>query len=151
MNYQGDILIRNQDGNIVASIEIKNTSNYDRNVASNLRRNMFVHGLLKDVPYFLTMSRDKGYLWNNIEQKAEDSQPLLEFSMEKVMDKYVSNKNDYKNKLSSRELELIILRWLLSISELDMEYVKQEPEKSLLEVGFLNSISNGLIASGEEA
>lgn len=60
-----DIAIHKPNGPLVAIIEIKNREEMNKKIAAVLRRNLIAHQVLPDVPYFLLLSQDKGYLWKN--------------------------------------------------------------------------------------
>ena len=60
--FLADALIRGALGDPIAVVEIKNRENLTQDVAIQLRRNLLVHGMLPNVPYFLLVSQDVGFL-----------------------------------------------------------------------------------------
>lgn len=149
MNNNGDIVITNKGGRLIAVIEIKNMRDLTANDIRNYRKNMITHGLLPlDTPYFLLLSQEKCYLWDNRIQHEEESDPLFEFSMANVIKKYRPEKLPEKW-LSENVLELIVLRWLIPLTEIDGITLEEEPDKSLQQMGFIHSIEKSQIDFGE--
>src|SRR4028119_757169 len=104
-----DIVIRNSDGNIVAAVEVKNSANLSRDVAIDLRRTLIEHGYVPATPYFMILSQDSGFLWQDVSATLLDAPPTQEFSMLPVMERYLPE-TDAKERLSGSVLELLILQ-----------------------------------------
>ena len=74
-----DILIQSPQGNSIAVVEVKNRQNLSRDVATAFRRNMLVHGLLSQTPYFLLTSQDIGFLWKEAKEENLDAPQTMNF------------------------------------------------------------------------
>ena len=138
-----DFLVRSQDGQPIAAIEVKNPQELSRDDAASLRRNMLAHGMLPRTPYFLLLSQDTGFLWNESGHKTLNAPTAYEFPMGEVVRRYLPE-GDAKERLRGSQLELVVLQWLLSLTSSSQE-VKAEPEKSLAPSGFLDSIKGATI------
>src|SRR5574340_1023065 len=89
LTFRPDIVIRNHGGRPIAVVEVKNRQNLSRDIATELRRNMVAHGLLPQIPYFLLLSQDKGFLWKGTREDNIDAPPTYEFLMDKVVTRYL--------------------------------------------------------------
>ena len=87
MTLKADILIRNQKGQILAVVEIKNREDIDLDVATAFRRNMIAHGLIPQIPFFLLLSQDIGFIWKGTERP--DAPPIYQFPMNNVVARYL--------------------------------------------------------------
>ena len=143
MNAIADILVSSPDGWPIAAIEVKNPQNLSRDVATELRRNLLAHGLSPQLPYFLLLSQDTGFLWKKTRRSALNAQPNYEFPMSEVVNRYWPERNQ-NERLREPQLELIILQWLLSLTNLPQE-TNGEPEKSLARSGLLESIRGATV------
>jgi len=143
MNPRSDILIRGSDGSALAIVEVKNRLNLSRDVARELRRNILSHDGLQQIPYFLLLSQDSGFLWAAPASKNPDSLPSFEFPMEKVFLRYLSQA-DLKERLRGTQLELLVLHWLNELAAAPV-VPAEEPEKSLSKAGFLDTIQGATV------
>lgn len=137
-----DIVIQNPDGKFVAVIEVKSYKDLTRDVATELRRNLMFHTLLPQTPYFLLMSQDKGFLWEEAWRKGPESPPTYEFPMDNVITRYRKSKQGEKP--FGRELESLALRWLNDLAKAQI-LTNEEPEKTLALAGFTNSVKEGTV------
>src|SRR5207253_2266346 len=100
-------------------------------------------GLPHQIPYFLLLSQDTGFLWNEIGQRRLNTSPTLEFPMNDVVRRYLPNVNT-KERLRGTELEFLVLQWLIDLTGGAQE-ANQEPEKSLALTNFLDSIRGATV------
>jgi hypothetical protein len=142
-----DILIRSPEGYPIAVVEVKNRQNLSRDVATELRRNMVVHGLLPRVPYFLLTSQDVGFLWKGAKEENLDAPPTYEFPMEKVVARYL--KREPEHRLYGAVLELLVLQWLNDLTR-GAHKTTEEPEKTLALAGFNESIRGATVVPEDE-
>lgn len=141
MQYKADIVVRSSNGSILAVVEIKNRQEMDAEIASWFRRNMIAHGLLTEIPYFLLLSQEYGYLW--YDSRDSNALPTIEFSMVGVVSRYFPSR-DTTRRLSGEQLELLTIQWLTDLStamRTDSEY----PESTLAATGFLASMRGASI------
>lgn len=126
----------------MAAVEVKNREDLSPQVARTMRANLISHEMLPDVPYFLLVSQDTGYLWANAARSGRE-EPSLTFSMEDVVKRHAGALPAGK-RLRGTELELLVFNWLGWLSELSQPPL-QEPERSLAEAGFFQAVRGGYI------
>lgn len=143
--YTADILVRDKNGWFVAAVEVKNATNLNAQVASEFRRNLLVHRFLDErVPYFILISQDEGYVWDQRRTGAADDPPTAAFSMRPVVDHYVPRlARDYR--LSGSSLEFVIANWL---SDLAAGIAPEMPEvtQPLAATGLLDSLKGAIVS-----
>jgi len=144
---QPDILIRDDQGYPVAVVEVKNRQNLSPGLATELRHNMIMHGFPFQVPYFLLLSQDVGFLWKGAKQQIPDAAPDYTFPMDKVIGRYL--KRDPNERLYGAELELLALQWLTDLTSKPQK-ITEEPEKTLALAGFNESIKGATVLLEEE-
>ena len=135
-----DLVIKNAEGSLGAVIEVKNLQNLSRDEAIALRHDLVDYGLPSQIPYFLLLSQDIGFLWKG--QNNLDAPPLYEFPMDPVIKRYL--KKNPERRLYGTELELLVLQWLLNLTTKPQQDV-EEPEKTLARSGFNDSIKGGAV------
>ena len=135
-----DITIKNKDDQTIAMVEIKNSQNLSKEIADNFRKNLISNGLVSHTPYFLILSQDKGFLWN---QKSEETKNIYEFSVKKILEKYLPISNS-KDRLKGIQLEFLIFQWL---NDLALKHKENIPEINtpLTSSGFINDIQDANI------
>ncbi len=143
-----DLLIENEKGNLIAAVEVKNLPNFTREEAIQMRHDLIEYEYLLPVPYFLLLTQDVGFLWDEVAQNDPDAPPKYEFPMKGVIARY--NDDAPKERLYGSRLELLVLQWLDNLIErpsLNLE----EPEKTLALSGFNDSIRNASVFLGNAA
>ncbi len=136
-NFQPDLVIKNVEGKPIAVIEVQGRQDLTLDVAMEIRRNMLDSGLPAHIPYFLLLSQDHGFLWQDSQTGTSDVPPAYDFPMDKIISRY-SNRNP-EQRLFATELELLVLHWLTNLSSKPQK-VMEEPEKTLAFSGFNASI-----------
>ena len=143
MSIVTDILVRSATGRPIAVVEVKNPQDLSLPVATTIRRDMISHGLLADVPYFLLVSQDQGYLWMGSQTENTDDYPPITLPMRSVVKRYlpVADSND---RLRGSELELVVIQWLRDLAE-SRDKLDDEPERLLASSGFLDAIRRAAV------
>jgi hypothetical protein len=144
LTQRSDLVVQTKDGQPVAAVEIKNRPNMSRDIATEMHRNMIAHGLLQQVPYFLLVSQEKGFLWKGADAKSTRAQPDYEFPMDKVIARHWND--GPPPRLTDTALELLIRSWLLGLAVGDEE-AKNEPEQTLAKSGFLDAIKDTIVTA----
>ncbi len=144
MKFRADILVQSPDGRPIAVIEVKNRQHLSRDVAIDLH-SIMADGLPHLIPYFLLISQDTGFLWNEIGRKRLNTSPTLEFPMNDVVRRYLPEVS-MQERLRDTELELIVLQWLIDLTG-GIQEANQEPERSLALANFLNSIRGAMVVA----
>ncbi len=146
--FRPDLLIEDDEGKPIAIVEVQSRQNLDRESAVEIRRNMLTRGLPSDIPYFLLLSQDVGYLWKETNPMEAAAPPSYEFPMDKVITRYLNSNSDQR--LYKSVLELVILQWLTNLSSKQMPS-KDEPESTLSLAGFNDSIKDAMVLIEAEA
>lgn len=144
--FQSDLVIQNEEGFPVALIEVTNPRHLSLDTAMEIHRYIMERGLLGYTPYFLLLSQDKGYLWKNTKNENPDSLPDYEFSMEKVVNRYM--KDLMGQRLYTEVLEFLVLQWLTIMAGSETNS-GEEPENILAESGFNDSIKGASVLFGK--
>jgi len=137
-----DLLITDDLGKPVAAIEVKSWNNLSIDVATEMRRNMLDSGLPAQIPYFLLLSQDDGYLWKGSSNPNFDTPPMYHFPMQSVINRYSPVRSD--RRLYESELSLLVLHWLANLVAQYQE-ITEEPEKTLAQAGFNDSIKHTIV------
>jgi len=143
-----DIVVQAADGNLLAIVEVKNRENLTPVVAAQLRRNLMAHGQLNIiVRYFLIVSQDVGYLWDQKAHPSFDIVPsTLEFPMTQVIERYLPSFVG-AGRLSNAQLELAVTQWLWDIAG-DVGGRPRMPEDILAQApDFLRLLRGALVST----
>ncbi len=143
-----DLLIENEKGNIIAAVEVKNLPDFTREEAIQMRHDLMEYEYLLPVPYFLLLTQDVGFLWNEGAQNDPNAPPAYEFPMKNVITRYDTKAP--KERLYGSELELLVVQWLDNLIEKPSQHL-EEPEKTLALSGFSDSIRNASVFLGNAA
>ena len=146
--FQADVLIQGQEGWPIAMVEVKNRKGLTAEVATAIRRNLVAHGLMiQQVPYFLVVSQDAGFLWRQRKQQGPVDPPTVEFPMQPVVSYYVSWLAAGE-RLGGGALELIVANWLADQSVGGGPDLPETTER-LSEIGFLEAIRGATVRINE--
>lgn len=141
-----DILIKNDDGTI-AVIEVKNRKNLNIEDAKKIRKNIIAHQSLKS-KYFVLVSQEYGYVWDNEKSQQSFDNPLISFSMQEVVSRYYKRMNTYENRLRENELEIIVTQWINDLVRVKESHnFSSEPEQQLAAGGFIDTIVGARVVS----
>ncbi|HET7036096.1 MAG TPA: hypothetical protein VFI42_10485 [Thermomicrobiaceae bacterium] len=136
-------MIKSENEEPVAIVEITNRRDMTPEVAQQIRRNMLVHGIALPVRYFLLVSQDKGYVWTPASAPHYDTPPDGEFSMREIVKDYLPS-NEPDRRFREPELSLIVLRWLGDLA-FGHDHPSQDSERVLSQLGFLDAIGEGTV------
>jgi len=136
-SFHHDLVIRSSKGRPIAVIEVKNIQNLSRDEATAIRQDLFDYGFTSQVPYFLLISQEVGFMWEESKLKNPEAPPTYEFPMDKVVTRYL--RRNPGRRLYGEELEILLLRWLINLTT-EMQQATEEPEKTLSRSGFNESI-----------
>lgn len=138
--YKPDIIIKGQNGQQVAIIEVKNLQDLTSEIAVAYRQNLLIHGMPSSIPYFLLVSQDICFLWKHNVAETSDTPPTVSFDMRSIVRRYDGSRDS--RRLYKVSLVLLVLQWLTNLS-IGNEQTGQEPEKTLTRVGFIEAIRGG--------
>jgi hypothetical protein len=114
--YRADIVLRAVDEDIVAVVEVKNPVHLTANIAAKFRRDLMADARLGiRIPFFLVISQDVGFLWNQEANPSPAAEPTREFPMHSVVAHY-AGRFGRDDRLTGRELEPIVALWLRDLA-----------------------------------
>ncbi len=145
MPFATDLLVVDPRDRPVAAIEVKNRPKLDRPEATMIRRNLFAHGIVAPVDYFLLVSQDIGYLWGPAKRDAIDAEPDLSFPMSTVLERY-SVEPTTSGRLFNSQLELLVSSWIQELTSPSGQ-AEGEPELSLERAGFTSAVRRGRVVA----
>jgi len=140
-------MVQAADGNIVALIEVKNLNSLSADTAATIRRNLVVHGRTNWWPsFFMVVSQDRGYLWDQRSLPPEPTQPpTTEFPMSPVVAHYLPSFAGGA-RLRGSQLELAVEQWLWDLAN-DVEQRPHVSERALATTGFLEMVRGGRVST----
>lgn len=139
-----NIGVYNRKGELILVVEIKNKLHTSSEWVTKFRRNIFAHGLLPKVPYFLMVFLDKFYLWTDQEARLDESEPSYVIDANPIFQPYFE-KAGIKNEqqISEESLELIFSSWLTTILYLKEISNEVESQQWLIDSGLYAAIAGG--------
>lgn len=132
-----DILIQSLEGDTIAVVEVKNLRDLTRDEAIQIRRSLVDYGVPVQVPFFMLLSQDIGFLWKDSKYENLDAPPMYTFPMGNVVARYSDRKPG--ERLYEAEFEILALRWLNHLT-IKAYSNSEEPEKTLALSGFIEAI-----------
>ncbi len=142
LRYHFDLLVRNQAGNLIAIVEIKNPKNLSLETARAFLHQVVEAGERLEPRYVLLVSQDTGYVWKHNSPAALDQAALLQFPMSGVLARYTDVQAG--RRLTEAELGLRIRLWLTDLS-LGLVSPDEEPERALASIGFLEAMRDATV------
>jgi hypothetical protein len=133
MGFQADIVIRGAGGQPVAIVELKNWKDLTPDVGAELRRGLTAsHSIGPQIPFFLLLSQEKGFLWHGPPADSTD-QPACAFSMTEVIRYYLPDLGA-DQWLGPDSFRLVVLQWLYDLID-GKRGEESEAERALAEGG----------------
>jgi hypothetical protein len=145
--FRPDLVIKSPEGSAIAAIEVENLQGLSSSEATEMRSSLLKQGLPAQIPYFLLLSQEVGFLWKKSPQDSPDAPPAYKFPMDKVISRY--SVREAGQWLYGTELEDVVLEWLMYLS-LEWLEVAEEPEKTLALSGFNDVIKGAEVLIEEE-
>lgn len=142
LRYRYDLVVRNNEGNLIAIIEVKNPRKLDPQFAHTLAQAALADTQLQQIPYLMVVSQDTGYLWRDVSPDKIDIQAASRFPMNAALARDAALYPG--RRMSGDELVLRIQHWLTQLS-LGQVSLGREPEKTLASQGFLAAIRDGIV------
>ena len=102
-NHLADLVIRDTKDDPLAVIDVVNFPGFSREEAIELRQRMIDRGMPAQLPYFLLLTQDVGFLWKDTEKSQLDISPNYEFPMDGLVQRY--EKDSPQRRLYSWELK----------------------------------------------
>ena len=146
-NHLADLVIRDTKDDPLAVIDLVNFPGFSREEAIELRQRMIDRGLPAQLPYFLLLTQDVGFLWKDTEKDQLDAPPNYEFPMNGLIQRY--EKESSRRRLYGWELEFLILKWFIHLTA-SSEPDTEEPELTFVRSGLRELIKGTFVQIDEE-
>jgi len=149
VNY-ADHVVFDRQGQIVLLVEIKAILSTSSEWAAELLRNIFTHGLLPKVPYYLLALPDKFYLWTEFDRYQPGELPDYEVDSRSFLMPRLERVGIAIDEIHGSTFELIVSGWLNEI--LYFEELRDELDGNLdwlEESGLYGAIAGGRIEREE--
>jgi hypothetical protein len=110
-----DFMFYTPDNKLLLAAEVKASRDEDVASATRLRRNLIVHGIVPDSPYFLLVYPEHFYLWRNSPAMLE-APPDFIGSTTQALQPYLGRFSQQTSRLSESSLELAVKAWLYDVA-----------------------------------
>lgn len=144
MRHYADIAIYGQDGLLKLLAEVKSKRGASREWAAKLRRNMYAHGQLPPVPYFLLALPDRFFLWQDVADLHMPVEPSYTVDPSPLLKSYFERAGTSSQTVTEKGLELAISAWLEKLTS-SYGQPAQQPEQWLRSSGLLDAIRGGRV------
>lgn len=152
MKSLADLTAYDKDGQLALVVEAKSRLHTTADWAAQMRRNLFVHGILPKSDYFMLAMPDSLYLWRGKDVGVEPTQPNYVISPGPLFSKYLGSADVNALKLGEQSLEILINSWISDLMQSGLPDDLPEPQRSILaESGLVEAIRGGRIALEETA
>lgn len=134
---RADVAVRDREGRIVLVAEVKSRSGVTPRWAARTFRNIYVHGSVPDVPYFMLALTDAFYLWKDpgrkafealVEEHREEVPPDLVVPAWEIVRPYLGGNDVSPSEVSGYALEMVLSAFLTDVlnAELSPETVPDD-------------------------
>lgn len=141
-----DILIRNEQDEGIAVIEVKNQLRVPADIRDEYRKQLAGYGLLTGATYFLVLSQEMGFLWKGTPLVVLDTPPLLQFSMREIIQLYTQTTDPTARRLEESEVEFLVYGWMFDLTS-ELRNPDTKTEKLLATTGFIDAVKRGLVVA----
>lgn len=142
-----DIVVYSPDHQPRLVVEVKKTNYASSEWARRFRRNLLTHSAPLSAPYFLLVSPERLFLWQDGANDV-DKEPDYEADAEYIWDRYLAGSHRDTDHLSKVSLEMVVASWLGTLSSLTEEDVESdEGLRWLYESGLSEAIKGGHVSA----
>jgi hypothetical protein len=147
MLRQADIAVYDQDENLQLIVEVKKKSGASLDWVIQMHRNLLIHSVIPQSPYFLLALPDFFYLWRNSTSETVDKQPDYQIETAEALGVYVDQLPQPLIELSESSLALLVTSWLEDLVNSDLDKNAASPTLDwLFDSGLYRSIRGGAVA-----
>jgi hypothetical protein len=145
-NYAG-ITVHGRDGRLQLLVEVKNKWGMPTTWAAKMRRNIYAHGELPHVPFFMLALPDVFCLWK--ERSGNMVEPTYQIDPRSFLNSYYEKAIVAPGRISGERLELIVSAWLHQVTQTDApKFLDEDSRGWLVESGLFDAIRGGRAAAG---
>ena len=146
MNTRADILVYDHDQKLQLVVEVKSKHGASADWAAQMRRNLLVHSMIPNAPYFLLALPDFFYLWKDSENDA-GAPPDYTIDTSEALASYADRPGLSLGDISHNGLERLVSSWLHDLINADLRRERAAPAlHGLFDSGLYDSIKNGSVA-----
>lgn len=152
-----DIAVYAPDNILKLVVEVKNRPGASSDWAARMLRNLLVHGMIADAPYFLLTLPDYFYLWKAPYHSALDArghngdgvEPDFKIVAAEALAPYLERVPFSPDDISEQGMELLISSWLADlVDDLALPEGAGSPDMSwLFDSGLYEAIRGGRVAT----
>jgi hypothetical protein len=147
MTTRADIAVYDKHDQLVLVGEVKNKLAATPEWVGRFRRNILVHGIYPNAPFFLFAFPDSFYLWTASHQHLDYTEPDFMIDACPLLHPYFEQVGVQPEQISESSLELIIAAWLGEIIHSDKSPAEfAESERWLVDSGLYAAIAGGRLA-----
>lgn len=147
MPNRTDIAGYDNEGNLRLVVEVKNKTGTTTDWAARMRRNLLIHNVIPNAPFFLIALPDRFYLWKSAPLEGDD-RPTYEVDPAPILSQYFSRAGVQPENMSGNGFELLLLSWLTELLQtVDSATIKDEHSKWLIESGLIDALKGGSVAA----
>ena len=145
MQHYADIAIYGRDGDLKLLVETKHKKGVSRSWAARLRRNMYAHGHLPRVPYFLLALPDRFYLWRYIADPQALVDPQYSVDPTSILGPYFDRARISSHTVTEKGLEFAVSAWLEKLANSPTQPTAPDNEQWIRQSGLLEAIRGGSV------
>jgi hypothetical protein len=143
---RSDLMLYDKYGRLTAYVEVKSKFGTSREWAAQLRRNLFAHGGLEGVDFFLLATPDRLYVWKKSGSDATAILPDFVVDAKRIFDPYFKTANINSRSSGGFAFELVVGSWLADLARSGLQIQERSMgDEWIIESGFLDAIENGRV------
>jgi hypothetical protein len=144
-----DLVVHAKDTTPQLIVETKTKSPASAEWAARLRRNLFAHRALPQVPFFLLALPERLYLWKN-SPPSETAPPDYEIETRQALRRHIKNLDTPLSALSGFSFESLVRSWLDDVINTNLDSAQFAPsDEWLAKSGLYDAIKHGFVTVQE--
>jgi hypothetical protein len=144
MKQYADILVFDRNGQLALIAEVKNKRGTSSEWAAKMRRNMYAHGLMPNVPFFLLALPDSFYLWHNTGRTLEVLEPTQKVDPQPFLRPFYEKTGIPADTLTEQSFEHIVTSWLNQVLTATIpQDLPQETQDWIISSGLFDRLAGG--------
>ncbi len=148
MSSRADIVVSAPDERVQLVAEVKNKRGASAEWSAQMRRNLLVHGVIPNAPFFLLVTPDRFYLWKDGKNVQDAVPPDYEVESAKILASYIERLGIPLAELSEPSLELLVTSWLHDLIDFDLAPEEAGPAHHwLFTSGLYKALKQGSVAT----
>lgn len=140
------LVIYDKHGQLAAIVDVKKQLGTNREWATQLRSNLFAHGIWPKTPYFLAIVPDHIYLWKNAPNTPDEVEPDYEIESWELLKPYYDMVEVPLEKVSVYTFDFLIGVWLTDLWVFGIDSASDR-QRWLSESGFWEVLKDGRIVA----